>query len=128
VTAFVMHRDVEVTDTEIHGPCTPVIGVFLTRGEAVAVKQRNPRAGIKWTELPIASLRDGDAPSLLYLGVEVGPWPEDVLLDPTPRMAFADRGPALRWTKDPGSEISRPHAIVVPVGQLDWDGRSWAVL
>ncbi|MCO1339429.1 hypothetical protein BJH93_11075 [Kocuria polaris] len=127
-TAYVVHRHVEVNDPEVDGSYTPIIGVFLTKDEAVSVEQQNPQAGIEWTELPVGSLRHGDSPSMLYLGVEVGPWPEGVLVDPTPRAAFADREAALRWAEHPGSRVSRAHALAVPVGQLDWDGRSWNIL
>lgn len=127
-TAYVVHRSVEVDDHEVDGSYTPIIGVFLTRREVVSVEQQNPQAGIEWTELSVDSLRQGGPLPMLYLGVEVGPWTEDVLLDPTPRAAFVDREAALRWVERPGTGISRAHALAVRVGQLDWDGRSWSIL
>lgn len=79
---------------------------------------------MEWAELPVESLEASDSSSQLYLGVEVGPSPEDVLSDPTPRAAFADRQAARKWAENPGSSVSRPHVTALPVGMLDWSGSS----
>ncbi len=127
-TAYVLHRSLEVDDPEVAGLYTPIIGVVLSKSEATEIGDQNMPAGIEWTELPVESLKLGDSPRLLYLGVEVGPLPEGVLTDPTPRAAFADREAARRWVENPGSRISRPHVIALPVGLLDWSGNSWTIL
>lgn len=126
-TAYAVHRDVEVNDPTVAGPCTPIIGVFLTEREAIAIEERNPRSGITWTELEFDSTKDGENPPVLFVGVEVDPSSEDIRIDPTPRSAFTDRDLALRWAKDPGPKISHAKVLAIPVGQLDWEGKSWAI-
>ena len=127
-TAYVLHRSLMEDNPEVSGFYTPIIGVVLSTSEAVEVGRRNLPAEVEWTELPIESLEAGDSPSLLYLGVEVGPLPEGVLTDPTPRAAFTNLEAARRWGANPGPSISRPHVIALPVGLLDWSGSSWTVM